>query len=81
MAQNDRNRRSAIDGSTTHHPGYEARGTVRKRIEEIFGLIKTGGTLRKARYRKTEKLSWYFPLVAVVVYDPIWTRNLGVGAA
>ncbi len=80
VAQNDTNRRSAIDGRTTRHPGYEVSGKVRKRIEEIFGWIKTVGTLRKARYRGTRKLSWYFTL-AVAAYDLVRMRNLGVGAA
>lgn len=67
LAQNDTNRRSAIDARTTCHPGHEVSGKVRKRIEEIFGWIKTVGTLRKAHYRGTHKLSWYFTL-AVVAY-------------
>jgi transposase len=80
VARNDTNRRSAIDARTTRHPGYEVSGKVRKRIEEIFGWIKTVGTLRKARYRGTEKLSWYFTL-AVAAYDLVRMRNLGVGTA
>lgn len=80
VAQNDTNRRSAIDGRTTRHPGYEVSGKVRKRIEEIFGWIKTVGTLRKARYRGTEKISGYFTL-AVAAYNLVRMRNLGVGTA
>jgi len=80
VAQNDTNRRSAIDGRTTRHPGYEISGKARKRIEEIFGWVKTIGTLRKARYRGTEKLSWYFTL-AVAAYNLVRMRNLGVGTA
>lgn len=80
VAQNNTRRKSAVDHRTTRHPGYEASGKVRKRIEEIFGWIKTVGTLRKARYRGTEKLSWYFTL-AVAAYDLVRMRNLGVGTA
>ena len=80
VAQNNTNRRSAIDGRTTRHPGYEVSGKVRKRIEEIFGWIKTVGTLRKVRYRGTEKVSWYFTL-AVAAYNLVRMRNLGVGTA
>jgi transposase len=80
VAQNDTNRRSAIDGRTTRHPGYEISGKARKRIEEIFGWVKTIGTLRKARYRGTEKVSWYFTL-AVAAYNLVRMRNLGVGTA
>jgi transposase len=78
VAQNDTNRRSAIDNRTTRHPGYAVSSKVRKRIEEIFGWIKTVGVLRKTRYRGTEKTSWYFTL-AVAAYDLIRMRNLGVG--
>src|ERR1700751_452203 len=41
VAQNTTNRRSAIDGRTTRHPGYAVSGRVRKRIEEVFGWTKT----------------------------------------
>lgn len=51
VAQNDTNRRSAIDGRTTQHAGYTASQRVRKRIEEIFGWVKTVGNFRKTRYR------------------------------
>ena len=66
---------------TTRHPGYEVSGKVRKRIEEIFGWIKTVGTLRKVRYRGTEKISWYFTLLAVAAYNLVRMRNLGVETA
>lgn len=51
VAQNDTNRRSAVDDRTTRHPGYAFSQRVRKRIEEIFGWAKTIGGLRKTRYR------------------------------
>ena len=50
LAQNDRNRRSAIDGRTTRHPGYAVSQRRRKRVEEVFGWGKTVGGLRKLRY-------------------------------
>jgi hypothetical protein len=34
-------RRSAIDGRTTRHDGYAVSQKKRKRIEEIFGWLKT----------------------------------------
>ena len=40
VAQNTTNRRSAIDGRTTRHPGYAVSGRLRKRIEEVFGWTK-----------------------------------------
>jgi transposase len=50
VAQNDRRRRSAIDGRTTRHPGYAVSQRLRKRVEEVFGWEKTVGGLRKLRY-------------------------------
>jgi hypothetical protein len=50
LAQNDKRRGgSAIDQRTTPHPGYEASQRKRKRVEEIFGWLKTVGLLRKTR--------------------------------
>lgn len=40
VAQNNTNRRSAIDGRTTRHPGYAISMIKRKRIEEPFGWMK-----------------------------------------
>ena len=45
-----RKRRSAIDGRTTRHPGYRQSQRWRKRVEEIFGWLKTVGGGRKLRY-------------------------------
>lgn len=50
VAQNTSGRRSAIDGRTTRHPGYGVSQRVRKRVEEIFGWVKTVGGGRKVRY-------------------------------
>src|SRR3989304_3149427 len=43
-------RHSAIDGRVTRHRGYPVSQRVRKRVEEIFGGLKTGGGGRKLRY-------------------------------
>ena len=48
-----RRARSAIDGRTTRHPGYAQSQRVRKRVEEIFGWMKTVGGFRRTRYRGT----------------------------
>src|SRR5438132_9040827 len=44
-------RRSNIDGRTTRHSGYAVSQRVRKRVEEIFGWMKTVGNFRKTRFR------------------------------
>jgi transposase len=47
----DRRRRSAIDGRTTRPPGYAFSQRCRKRIEEVWGWMKTVGGFRKTRFR------------------------------
>ena len=42
---------SAIDGRTTRQAGYAVSQQKRKRIEEIFGWLKTVGMLRKTRHK------------------------------
>jgi transposase len=42
---------SAIDGRTTRHEGYKISQQKRKRVEEIFGWMKTVGGIRKLRRR------------------------------
>jgi transposase len=46
---------SAIDGRTTRHGSYSVSQRIRKRIEEIFGWMKTVGGFRKTRYRGTDR--------------------------
>jgi transposase len=43
--------RSAIDARTSRHEGYQLSQRVRKRVEEIFGWLKTVAGGRKLRYR------------------------------
>jgi transposase len=51
IAQNiTTHRGSMIDGRTTHRTGYAVSQRVRKRVEEVFGWIKTIGGFRKTRY-------------------------------
>jgi len=50
VAQNQAGRRSAIDGRTTSHGGYRWSQRLRKRVEEIFGWIKTVGGGSKLRF-------------------------------
>ena len=64
VAQNDTNRRSAIDGRTTRHPGYAVSQRIRKRVEEIFGWMKTVGGFRRTRYRGLDRTGLAGYLVA-----------------
>ena len=72
-------RRSAIDGRTIRHSSYKTSQTFRKRIEEVFGWLKTVGLFRKTRFRGVDKIDWHFTL-AVTAYNLVRMRNLGVCA-
>jgi transposase len=53
---------SAIDGRTTRHLGYQLSQRARKRVEEIFGWIKTIGGFRRTRYKgvlRTQLAGWF----------------------
>jgi transposase len=70
---------SALDGRTTRHRGYELSLRARKRIEEIFGWMKTIGVMRKTRHRGKRRVGWMFTLTAAA-YNLIRMRNLGLAA-
>jgi len=56
VAQNvHHRRRSAIDLRTTRQPGYRASQVVRRRIETIFGWLKSFGGLKRTRVRGIER--------------------------
>jgi IS5 family transposase len=64
VAQNNKRRRSAIDGRTTRHAGYAISQRARKRIEEVFGWMKSAAGFRKTRHRGTARVGWMFTLNA-----------------
>jgi transposase len=64
VAQHNSGRRSAIDGRTTRHAGYQVSQRLRKRIEEPFGWIKSVAGLRKTRHRGLARVGWTFTLTA-----------------
>jgi transposase len=66
---------STIDGRTTRHEGYQVSQRKRKRIEEVFGWIKTVGTLRKTRHCRLETVRWVFTFTATA-YNLVRMRNL-----
>jgi transposase len=76
VAQNNKRRRSAIDGRTTRHPGYKISQQKRKRVEEILGWMKTVGGMRKLRHRGLEWVSWMFTLSAAAYNNLVRIRNL-----
>ena len=64
VAQNTSGRSSAIDGRTTWRPSYAQSQRVRKRVEEIFGWMKTVGGFRRTRYRGLDRTGLAGYLVA-----------------
>ncbi len=62
VAQNNTNRRSAIDDRTTRHDGYEVSQRKRKRVEEIFGWDKVVGGIRKVKVRGLDRVGALFTL-------------------
>src|SRR5437667_5000308 len=79
VAQNTKNRRSAVDARTTRHPGDAVSGRVRKRIEEVFGWTKATAGFRKTRHRGLARVGWMFTLTATA-YNLVRLPKL-VGAA
>jgi transposase len=76
VAQNVKRRGgSAIDGRTTRYAGYAISQRKRKRIEEVFGWLKTAGMLRKTRLRGLLKVGWVFTFAAAA-YNLVRMRNL-----
>jgi hypothetical protein len=80
VTQNTAGRASAIDGRTTAPPGYTLSLRTRKRIEEIFGWLKTVAGLRKLRHRGVGRVWWMFTF-AVAGYNLVRIRNLERQAA
>ena len=66
---------SAIDDRTTRHEGYGISQERRKRVEEIFGWLKTVGTIRKTRHKGLLRVGWMFAFAASA-YNLIRMRNL-----
>ena len=66
VAQNTTNRRSAIDGRTTRHSGYDASQRIRKRVEEPFGWVKTVGQGRKLRHIGRDRNRAWFKMTTAV---------------
>jgi transposase len=65
VAQNIHARRSsAIDERTTRHPGYSTSQRVRRRIESIFGWMKTVAGFRRTRFRGVARTQLYAQIAA-----------------
>lgn len=63
-------RKTAIDGRTTRHVGYQVSQICRKRIEEVFGWLKTQAGLAKVKLRGCAKVEAVFTFT-VAAYNLI----------
>jgi transposase len=68
-----------LDRRTTRHEGYALSQRVRKRIEEIFGWMKTVGGMRKLKHRGGERVDWQF-LFTAAAYNLVRLRTLTAAA-
>jgi transposase len=75
VAMNVTNRRSAIDQRTARHAGYAISQRKRKRVEEIFGWLKTVGSMRKTRHRGRDRVGWMFTF-GLAVFNLVRIRTL-----
>ena len=81
VAQNEHaHRSSAIDARTKRHDGYAVSQRKRKRVEEIFGWIKTIAGLRKTKHRGRKRVGWMFTFAAAA-FNLVRLRNLTALAA
>ncbi len=80
VAQQLGRRRSAVDQRTTRHPGYRHSQRRRKRVEEIFGWLKTIGLQRQTRFRGVARVAWMFTF-ATAAYNLIRMHHLLVPGA
>jgi IS5 family transposase len=65
----------AIDQRTSRHPGYALSQWRRKRVEEVFGWLKTVAVLRQTRHRGVARAGWMFTFAAAA-YNLVRIRNL-----
>lgn len=64
IAQIEGRRTSGLDARTTRHAGYRVSQEKRKRVEEIFGWMKTYGGLRRTMARGLARVQLHAYIVA-----------------
>jgi len=71
---------SQLDRRTTRHAGYQISQRLRKRVEEIFGWIKTVGAGRKLRYKGIARNQLWLDLT-VAAYNLVRMAKLATTEA
>jgi IS5 family transposase len=80
LSKTGKPRKTAIDGRTTRHAGYGISGRCRKRIEEVFGWVKSSAGLAKVKVRGRTRVDAVFTL-ALAAYNLIRLPKLMAAAA
>jgi transposase len=68
LSKTGKRRKTAVDGRTTRHVGYDISQRCRKRIEEVFGWIKSSAGLAKVKLRGRDRVDAAFTL-ALAAYN------------
>ena len=68
LTKTGKQRKTAIDGRTLRHVGYDISQRCRKRIEEVFGWAKTTGGIAQVKVRGLAKVQAAFTFV-VLAYN------------
>jgi hypothetical protein len=58
------------------HAGYAISQHKRKRVEEVFGWMKTIALQRKTRFNEPDKVGWMFTFAARKPYSLVRMRHL-----
>lgn len=70
LSKTGKPRKTAVDGRTTRYIGYDISQRCRKRIEEVFGWIKSSAGLAKVKLRGRDRVDAAFTL-ALAAYNLI----------
>ena len=73
-------RRSAVPDEVAAKAGYATSQRIRKRIEEVFGWMKTVGGMRKLHHRGTALVGWLFTFSAAAYNLVRLSRLISVAA-
>ena len=75
VAQNNKNRRSSIDGRTTRHAGYAQSQACRYKVERVPAWMKNIALHRKVKHRGKDLVGWLYTL-SLAAYNLVKMRNL-----
>lgn len=70
LSKTGKRRKTAVDGRTIRHASYDISQRCRKRIEEVFGWIKSSAGLAKVKLRGRKRVNAVFTM-ALVAYNLI----------